>query len=104
MSVNGVVDEGIQTEFLKYGILSFDLYFGDLFSHVVSCFFEAWSHHIIHPIFKSGDSLYPNNYRTIMFLHNSANLYIVVLHLWLFDEIEGRFLRARGQVGFGLGY
>jgi hypothetical protein len=66
---------------------------------VCTGFIPSWTRHIIHPIHKSGNSFDPNNYWTIMVGHTSK-LYATVLHHWLFEELESRHIRARGQASF----
>jgi hypothetical protein len=102
MSTNKAADEeGFQAEFFKHGLHALDYYLVDLFNHVVCTGFpQAWSHHTIHPIHKSGPSADPNNYRTIMVGHTFSKLYAIVLHMKLSRELERRLLRARGQAGF----
>jgi hypothetical protein len=102
MSNNKAADEeGFQAEFFKHGLRALVSHLVDLFNHVVRTGFpSAWSHHIIHPIHKSGPSSDPNNYRTIMVGHTFSKLYATVLHMKLSSELEQRSLRARGQAGF----
>jgi hypothetical protein len=98
MNTSKAVDEeGFQAEFFKQGLHAMDNHLADLFNHVVCMGFpQSWSHHIIHPIHKSGSSTDPNNYRTIMVGHMFSKLYATVLHLKLSGELERRQLRARG--------
>jgi hypothetical protein len=102
MSNNKSTDEeGFQAEFFKHGLHALVSHLVDLFNHVVRTGFpSAWSHHIIHPIHKSGPSSDPNNYRTIMVGHTFSKLYATVLHMKLSKELDQRSLRARGQAGF----
>jgi hypothetical protein len=94
-------EEGYQAEFFKHGFCALVSYLADLFNHVVrEGFPPTWSHHIIHPIHKSGSSSNPNNYRTIMVGHTFSKLYAIVLHRKLSSDLEQRQLRARGQAGF----
>jgi hypothetical protein len=94
-------EEGFQAEFFKHGLRALVSHLVDLFNHVVRTGFpSAWSHHIIHPIHKSGPSSDPNNYRTIMVGHTFSKLYATILHMKLSSELEHRHLRARGQAGF----
>lgn len=92
---------GFQVEFFKHGLHALVSRLVDLFNHVVHTSFpSAWSHHIIHPIHKSGSNSEPNNYRTIMVGHTISKLYAAVLHLKLSKEPKWRQLRARGQARF----
>jgi hypothetical protein len=87
-------EEAFKVEFFKHGLRALVSYLVDLFNHVVhTCFPSAWLHHIIHPIHKSGASLDPNNYRTIMVGHTFSNLYATTLHRKLSSEIKRRHLR-----------
>ena len=94
-------EEGYQAEFFKHGLQVLVSYLADLFNHVVHDGFPSvWSHHIIHPIHKSGATSDPNNYRTIMVGHTFSKLYATVLHMKLSKDFEQKNLRARGQAGF----
>jgi hypothetical protein len=100
-SSKAVDEEGFQAEFFKHGLCALVSYVAYLFNHVVRTGFpSSWSHHIIHPIHKSGPSRDPNNYRTIMVGHTFSKLYATVLHMKLSFDLEQRHLRARGQAGF----
>jgi hypothetical protein len=94
-------EEGFQAKLFKQGLHTMDNQLADLFNHVVCMGFpQSWSHHIIHPIQKSGSSTDPNNYRTIVVGHTFSKLYATALHLKLLRELERRKLKDRGQVGF----
>jgi hypothetical protein len=67
-------------------------------------FHPSWSHHIINPIFKSSATSDPKNYGTIMTGHTFSKLYVVVLHMWLSNELEWWNLTPKGQAGFKWGY
>jgi hypothetical protein len=98
-------EEGFQAELFKQGLHAMDNHLANLFNHVVRTGFpQSWSHHTIHLIHKSGSSVDPNNYRTIMVGHTFSKLYATILHLKLSRELERRQLRARGQVGFRLAH
>ena len=76
-------------------------YVADLFNHVVrEGFPPIWSHHIIHPIHKSGATSDPNNYRTIMVGHTFSKFYAIDLHMKLSRDFEQKNIRAQGQAGF----
>jgi hypothetical protein len=94
-------EECYQAEYFKHSPHTLVSYLADLFNHVVrEGFPPAWSHHIIHPIHKSGSSSNPNNYRTIMVGHTFSKLYATVLHRKLSSDLQQRHLRAREQAGF----
>ena len=61
---------------------------------------KPWTQSLIIPIFKSGDTTNPSNYRIIMTNPLLAKLYGIILekkmNMWL--ETEGK--KAKGQVGF----
>jgi len=94
-------DEVFQAKFFKHGICAFVYHLLDIFNHVfcTSCSL-AWSHHIIHQIYKLGHISNPNNYRMIMVVHTFLKLYATVLHRIFSSEIESRNLRDKGQEGF----
>jgi hypothetical protein len=82
-------EEGFQAKFFKHSLRALVSHLVDLFNHVVHTSFpSAWSHHIIHPIHKSGPSSDPNNYRMIMVGHTFSKLYATVLHMKLSSELE----------------
>ena len=82
-------EDGFQAEFFKHGLRALVPYLVDLFNHVVCTGFPStWSQHIIHLIHKSGPSLDPNNYRTIMVGHTFSKLYATSLHLQISKELE----------------
>lgn len=94
-------EEGFQLEFFEHVLHALDNHLAYLFNHVVRIgFSQAWSHHTIHSIHKSGPSVDPNNYRTIMVVHTFSKLYALVLHIKLSRDLKGRLLRVRGQAGF----
>jgi len=98
-------EEGYQVELFKHGFYSLVSYLVDLFNHVVrEGFPPAWSHHIIHPIHKSGSSSNPDNYRMIMVGHTFLKLYAIVLHRKLSNDLNHKQHRARGQVCFRLAH
>ncbi|RUU23914.1 reverse transcriptase domain-containing protein, partial [Mesorhizobium sp. M6A.T.Ce.TU.016.01.1.1] len=71
-----------------------------LFNEVVcSRFPRTWPQHVIHPIHKIGDTVDPNNYKTIMIGHTLAKLYATTIDIYLSDWLESAGIRA-GQVGF----
>lgn len=67
LNTSKVVDEGgFKGNFssMVFGPLAF--YIVDIFNHVVCFGFLPWLQNIIYPIFKSGNTLYLNNYKTVM--------------------------------------
>jgi hypothetical protein len=94
-------EEGFQVKLFNHGLCALVSHLADLFNHLVRTGFpSAWSHNIIHPIHKSGPSLDPNNYKTIMVGHTFSKLYATTLHMKLSSELERRHLKAREQEGF----
>jgi hypothetical protein len=72
-----------------------------MFNHVVHTGFpQSWLHHTIHPIHKSGSSVDPNNYGTILVGHTLSKIYAMILHINLSRELYKRYLKARGQARF----
>ncbi|KAH9310215.1 hypothetical protein KI387_038126, partial [Taxus chinensis] len=91
-------EEGFQAEFFKHGLDTLNSYLVDLFNQVVCTGFpKSWSHHIIHPIHKSGPTSDPNNYRMIMVGHTFSKLYATVLHMQISEFLEQHHCRAKGQ-------
>jgi hypothetical protein len=68
MSTNKAADEeGFQAKFFEHDLHALDYHLANLFNHgVCTGFPQAWLHHTIYPIHKSGPNLDPNNYKTIM--------------------------------------
>ena len=94
-------EEGYQAKFFRHCLRPLVSYFTDLFNHVVrEGFPPVWSHHIIYPIYKSGPTSDPNNYRTIMVGHKFSKLYATVRHRKRSSTLEERDLGAWGQAGF----
>lgn len=65
-----------------------------------SQFPSPWNTQIIHPIFKDGDELDPNNYRCISVGPVFAKLYAMVLEARISKWAETQGVRAVGQAGF----
>jgi hypothetical protein len=62
---------------LKIGIHYLIDYLINLFNQVV-CSRFAWSHHSVHPIYKSSSTKDPKNYPAIMVGHTLSKLYATV--------------------------
>jgi len=98
-------EEGFLVDLFKHDLCALVSHQEDLFNHVACIGFPlAWSHHIIPVIHKSGPSVNPNNYRTIMVGHTFLKLYVTTLHMKFSCEIENRHLRSRGQTRFHPGH
>lgn len=61
---------------------------------------QTWCSGVIHPIFKSGDTDDPNNYRGITVTSVLAKVFAMILETRMMAWAEGRNLRAQGQAGF----
>jgi hypothetical protein len=93
-------EEGFQAKLFEHSLCALVSHLAYLFNHVVRTGFpSSWSHHIIHPIHKSGPCSDPKNYRTFMVGHIFSKLYATTLHMKLSSELEHRHLRAKGQAG-----
>ena len=93
--------EGYKVEILKIGGPILNPHIHKLFNQAVKQGFpKPWAQSLIIPIFKSGDTNNPSNYRTIMISPLLAKLYGIILekkiNRWL--ESEGQW--AKGQAGF----
>ena len=72
--------EGYQAEILKIGGLVLIPHIHKLFNQAVKQGFpKPWTQSLIIPIFKSGDTNNPSNYRTIMISPPLAKLYAIIL-------------------------
>lgn len=93
--------EGYHTEILKIGDLVLIPYIHKLFNQAVKRGFpKPWIQSLIIPIFKSGDTNNPSEYRKIMMSPLLAKLYGIILErkLSIWHESEGKW--ANGQLGF----
>ena len=92
---------GLQSEHLIYAATTIAPLIAHVFNRAIGEGFpEEWTRHTIVPIHKSGDTLDPGNYRTIMIGHVMAKLYGAVLEAELSSFAETEGLRAPGQAGF----
>ena len=92
---------GIQSEHLIYAAATIAPLIAHVFNRAIGEGLpEEWTQHTIVPIHKSGDTLDPGNYRTIMIGHTMAKLYGAVLEAELSSYGETEGLRAPGQAGF----
>ena len=58
---------GLQAEFLKWGVELLAPHIKEIFNGVIRDGFpEEWTTNVVIPLFKSGDTNNPSNYRTIM--------------------------------------
>eukprot|EP01018_Ginkgo_biloba_P024385 Gb_38872 [translate_table: standard] len=93
--------DGLQSEFLKYAASTLCFPIANLFNEVIIHGFPpSWSSHLIHPIYKLGDPLDPNNYRTIMIGHTLSKLYATILDAYISSFVDNLKLRTHGQDGF----
>ncbi|MCO5559104.1 hypothetical protein L7F22_012696 [Adiantum nelumboides] len=92
---------GLQSEHLIYAADTLSPLIARLFNRaLVEGLPEEWTMHTIVPIHKSGNTLDPGNYRTIMIGHTLAKLYRAVLEAELSTHAEASEIRALGQAGF----
>ncbi|MCO5582134.1 hypothetical protein L7F22_036024 [Adiantum nelumboides] len=92
---------GLQAEHLIYGCAALAPLIAHLFNRALSEGFpESWTEHTIVPIHKSGDTMDPSTYRTIMIGPILAKLYGAVLEEELSSLAEGEDMRTPGQAGF----
>ncbi|MCO5568996.1 hypothetical protein L7F22_022701 [Adiantum nelumboides] len=89
---------GLQSEHLIYAADTLSPLLARLFNRaLVEGLRDEWTMHTIVPIHKSGDTLDPGNYRTIMIGHTLAKLYGAVLEAELSTHAEAAGIRAPGQ-------
>jgi hypothetical protein len=55
-------------------------------------------------VYKSSDDSRANNYMIIMIGHTFFKLYVMVLGMLLFKQLERGKFRAKGQLGFKIDY
>ena len=64
---------------------------------------DSLSTGILHPMFKSGGTNDPNNYRGIMVCNSLSKLYATILDERIHTWAESNNIRAEGQAGFRRG-
>ena len=82
----------LQSEHIIYAASTIAPLIAHIFNRAIGEGFpEEWTKHTIVPIHKSGDTLDPGNYRTIMIGHTMAKLFGAVLEAELssYTEDEG---------------
>ena len=93
--------EGYQAEILKIGGPVLIPHIHKLFNQAIKQgFLKPWTRSLIIPIFKSGDTNNPSNYRTIMISPLLAKLYGIILERKLSIWLESEGKRAKGQEDF----
>ena len=93
--------EGYQVEILKIGGHVLIPHIHKLFNQAVKKGFpKPWTQSLIIPIFQSGDTNNPSNYRTIMINPLLAKLYGSILEKKLSIWLQSEGKRAKGQAGF----
>ena len=60
----------------------------------------SWKHSLVHPIFKSGDSTSPSNYRPISIVPVIAKILERAVHQQLYSYLSGNHLLSPTQHGF----
>jgi len=93
--------DGLQAEFLKWGVELLAPHIKEIFNGVIQDGFpEEWTTGVVIPLFKSGDTNNPSNYRTIMVNPLMGKLFGSMIEKrisrWAEDEGKG----AKGQAGF----
>ena len=93
--------EFYQEEILKIGGPVLNPHIHKLFNQAVKQGFpKPWTQSLIIPIFKSGDTNNPSNYRTIIISPLLAKLYGIILEKKISNWLESEGKRAKGQAGF----
>jgi hypothetical protein len=96
MSTNKATnEEGFQAKFFKHGLRALDYHLANLFNHVVCTgFSQAWSHHTIYLIHKSGPSPNPNNYKTV----NLGKTKVMIFNGSKKVLLDHHFLFRKGEI------
>jgi hypothetical protein len=96
MSTNKATnEEGFQAKFFKHGLRALDYHLANLFNHVVyTGFSQAWSHHTIYLIHKSGPSPNPNNYKTV----NLGKTKVMIFNGSKKVLLDHHFLFRKGEI------
>ena len=93
--------EGYQEEILKIAGIVLIAQIHKLFNQAVKQRFpKPWTQSLIIPIFKSGDTNNPSNYRRLMIIPLLAKLYGIILEKKINKSLESEGKRAKGQAGF----
>jgi hypothetical protein len=94
--------DGLQVEFLKWGVELLEPHIKGIFNRVIQdVFLKEWTTSVVIPLFKNGDINNPSNYRTIMVNPLMGKLFgsMIERRINNWEEDEGK--RAKGQAGFG---
>ncbi|XDV43935.1 hypothetical protein PO909_012319 [Leuciscus waleckii] len=94
--------DGILNEMLKNINPKFKLAIMKLFNLVLSVghFPDTWNRGLITPIFKSGDTSDPNNYRGICVSSNLGKLFCSVINTRLVHFLTEHSVLSKSQIGF----
>ena len=92
----------IKNEMLKHGITEFIPCLRKLFNLVLSSgiYPSSWATGYISPIFKTGDSSQPENYRGITITSNVGKLFNLILNSRLDKFLDENKLINKSQIGF----
>jgi hypothetical protein len=94
--------DGLQAEFLKWGVELLAPHITGIFNRVIQHGFPGeWTTSVVIALFKNGDTNNPSNYRTIMVNPLKGELFgsMIEQRTGSWAEDEGK--RAKGQAGFG---
>jgi len=94
--------DGILNEMLKNINAKFKLAITKLFNLVLSVghFPDSWNRGLITPIFKSGDTSDPNNYRGICVSSNLGKMFCSIINTRLVHFLTEHNVLSKSQIGF----
>ena len=93
--------DGHQAEFLKWGVELLAPHIKEIFNGVIQDgFSEEWITGVVIPLFKSGDTNNPSNYRIIMVNPLMGKLFGSMIERRINRWVEDEGKRAKGQAGF----
>lgn len=94
--------DNVKNEMLKHGVSTFLPCLSKLFNMIFSSgiYPSSWATSYITPIFKTGDSASPENYRGIAISSNIGKLFNIVLNARLDKHLEENKIIDETQIGF----
>ena len=101
-SKKAVYSDKIRNEMIKLGANIAPQSFLKVFNKILESgrFPETWTEGLITPIYKSGNSLDPNNYRGICVSSCMGKLFCSILNTRLMDFVKEKKLIHQSQIGF----
>ncbi|CAB3986903.1 Hypothetical predicted protein [Paramuricea clavata] len=101
-SKKAVYSDKIRNEMIKLSANIAPLSFLKVFNKILESgrFSETWTEGLITPIYKSGNSLDPNNYRGICVSSCMGKLFCSILNTRLMDFVNEKKLIHQSQIGF----